>query len=80
VRWGIANAKQRKSLAQLQVAEALTKEFGDAGGAPFVEFQIMIREAIEQRVFRNDACLSIFLSDCYGRQQKAFGMSTIQKP
>jgi AcrR family transcriptional regulator len=54
VNWGIANAKQRKVLAQLQVSEVLTKESKDAGGAPFVEFQIMIRDAIEHRVFRND--------------------------
>ena len=54
VNWGIANPKQRKVLAQLQVSEVLTNESRDAGSAPFVEFQIMIRDAIEQRVFRND--------------------------
>jgi hypothetical protein len=54
VNWGIANSKQRKALAQLQVSEALTKESKDAGGAPFVEFQTMIRDAIERRIFRND--------------------------
>ena len=54
VNWGIANPRQRKVLAQLQVSEALTKESRDAGGAPFVEFQVMMRDAIEQRVFRND--------------------------
>jgi AcrR family transcriptional regulator len=54
VNWGIANPRQRKVLAQLQVSELLTKESRDAAGAPFVEFQIMIRDAIEQRVFRND--------------------------
>jgi hypothetical protein len=54
VNWGIANPKQRKVLAQLQVSEVLTKESRDAGGAPFVEFQIVIRDAIDQRVFRND--------------------------
>ena len=54
VNWGIENPKQHKVLAQLQVSEALTKESRDAGSAPFVEFQIMIRDAIEQRVFRND--------------------------
>jgi len=54
VNWGIANPKQRKVLAQLQVSEVLTKESRDAGSAPFVEFQIMIRDAIEQRIFRND--------------------------
>jgi len=36
------------------VSEALTKESRDAGSAPFVEFQNMIRDAIEQRVMRND--------------------------
>jgi AcrR family transcriptional regulator len=54
VNWGIANPRQRKVLAQLQVSEVLTKESKDATGAPFVEFQIMIRDAIEQHVFRND--------------------------
>ncbi len=54
VNWGIANPQQRKVLAQLQVSEVLTKESRNAGGAPFVEFQAMIRDAIEQRVFRND--------------------------
>ncbi len=54
VKWGIANPKQRKVLAQLQVSEVLTNESRDAGSAPFVEFQIMIRHAIEQRIFRND--------------------------
>jgi AcrR family transcriptional regulator len=54
VNWGVANSKQRKALAQLQVSEVVTKESKDAGGAPFVEFQTMIRDAIEQRIFRND--------------------------
>src|ERR1700680_566455 len=54
VNWGIANPKQRKVLAQLQVSEVLTKESRDAGSAPFVEFQTMVRDAIEGRVFRND--------------------------
>jgi AcrR family transcriptional regulator len=52
--WGIANPKQRKVLAQLQVSEVLSKASRDAGSAPFVEFQIMIGDAIEQRVFRKD--------------------------
>jgi AcrR family transcriptional regulator len=54
VKWGVANPKQRKVLAQLQVSEMLTRESRDAGSAPFVEFQTMIRDAIEQRIFRND--------------------------
>src|ERR1700674_2090569 len=52
--WGIANPKQRRVPAQLTVSEVLTKESRDAGSAPFVEFQTMIRDAIEQRIFRND--------------------------
>jgi AcrR family transcriptional regulator len=54
VNWGIANPKQRKVLAQLAVSEVLTKESKAAGGAPFVEFQTMIRDAIDGRVFRDD--------------------------
>jgi AcrR family transcriptional regulator len=54
VNWGIANPKQRKVLAQLTVSEVLTKESRNAGSMPFVELQTMIRDAIEQRVFRND--------------------------
>src|ERR1700690_2173753 len=54
VNWGITNPKQRKVLAQLTVSEVVTKESRDAGSAPFVEFQTMIRDAIEQRLFRND--------------------------
>jgi AcrR family transcriptional regulator len=54
VNWGIANPKQRKVLAQLTVSEVLTQESRDAGSAPFVEFQSMIRDATEQHLFRND--------------------------
>jgi len=54
VNWGIANPKQRKVLAQLTVSEVLTKESKAAGSAPFVEFQAMIRDAIDGRVFRDD--------------------------
>src|SRR5467141_3503022 len=61
VNWGIANSKQRKALAQLQVSEALTKESKDAGGAPFVEFQTMIRNAIDGRVFRDDLPAELIL-------------------
>ena len=54
VRWGIANPRQRKVLGQLLVSEVLTKQSREAGSAPFVEFQTMIRDGIEGRVFRND--------------------------
>jgi AcrR family transcriptional regulator len=52
--WGIAHPQQRKVLGQLQVSEVLTTKSRDAGSAPFVEFQIMIRDAIEQQVLRAD--------------------------
>src|ERR1700726_5263452 len=42
VKWGIANPKQRKVLAQLQVSQSITKVTRDAGGAPSVEFQIKL--------------------------------------
>src|SRR5258708_1019446 len=61
VNWGIAHPRQRKALAQLQVSEALTKESRDAGGAPFVEFQTMIRDAIDGRVFRDDLPAELIL-------------------
>src|SRR6202021_1550770 len=54
VNWGVANPEQQKVLAQLTVSEVLTKESRDAGSAPFVEFQAMIHDAIEQGLFRND--------------------------
>jgi len=54
VNWGIANPRQRKVLGQVLVSEVLTKESREAGSAPFVEYQTMIRDAIEQGVFRND--------------------------
>jgi AcrR family transcriptional regulator len=59
VDWGIANPKQQKVLAQLTVSEVLTKESRDAGSAPFVEFQAVIRDAIEQHIFRNDVPLEL---------------------
>src|SRR5882757_3899396 len=46
LKWGIANAKERKVLAQLTVSEVLTNESRDAGSAPFVEFQTMIGDAL----------------------------------
>jgi AcrR family transcriptional regulator len=54
VNWGMANPKQRKVLAQLQVSEVLTKESKDAASAPFAEYQRLIRDAIEHRIFRDD--------------------------
>ena len=54
VNWGVTNAEQRKVLAQLQVSEMLSKESIEAGSAPFVEMQNMIRTAIEQHILRTD--------------------------
>jgi hypothetical protein len=54
VNWGIANPEQRKVLAQLKESDLLTKDSREAGNAPFVEVQTMIRDAIKARVFRDD--------------------------
>jgi AcrR family transcriptional regulator len=72
VKWGIANPGQRKVLAQLQVSEVLTQESRDAGSAPFVEFQTMICDAIEQRIFRNDLPVELI-----SRSLAALGEATI---
>jgi len=49
---GHCESQAAQVLAQLTVSEVLTKESRDAGSAPFVESKVMIRDAIEQRVFR----------------------------
>jgi hypothetical protein len=54
VNWGTANPEHRKVLAQLQVSDIRTKDSRAAGSAPFIERQTMIRDVIEQRVFRDD--------------------------
>ena len=54
VNWGVTNPEQRKVLAQLQVSGMLSKESIEAGGAPFVEMQNMIRDAIDQHILRVD--------------------------
>ena len=54
VNWGMTNPEQRKVLAQLQVSGMLSKESIEAGGAPFVEMQNMIRNATEQHILRAD--------------------------
>ena len=65
IRWGIANPRQYKVLGQLLVSEVLTKECREAGSAPFVEFQTMIRDGIEGRVFRNDLPIEL-ISKSFG--------------
>src|SRR3981189_1230569 len=52
--WGVLHPEQRKVLAQLQVSGMLSKESIEAGSAPFVEMQNMIRNAIEQHILRTD--------------------------
>jgi AcrR family transcriptional regulator len=54
VSWGVKHPEQRKVLAQLQVSGMLSKESIAAGGAPFVEMQNMIRNAMGQHIFRTD--------------------------
>jgi AcrR family transcriptional regulator len=54
VNWGVANREKRKVLAQLLVSGMLSKESIEAGGAPFVEMQNMIRNATEQHILRAD--------------------------
>src|SRR5258706_153430 len=49
VNWGMANTKQRKVLAQLPVSEVPTKEAREAGGAPVVEFHVMVGDALGRR-------------------------------
>lgn len=54
VNWGVTNPEQRRVLAQLQVSGMLSKESIEAGSAPFVEMQNMVRNAIEQHILRAD--------------------------
>jgi hypothetical protein len=46
--WGVNNPQQRRVLAQLQVSGMLSKESIQAGSAPFIEMQNMIRDAIQR--------------------------------
>jgi hypothetical protein len=52
--WGVMNPEQRRVLSQLQVSGMLSKQSLEAGSAPFVEMQDMIRDAIEQHILRAD--------------------------
>jgi AcrR family transcriptional regulator len=54
VNWGVKHPEQRKVLAQLQVSGMLSKASVEAGSAPFVEMQNMIRNAMEQHILRPD--------------------------
>ena len=79
VRWGIANPRQYKVLGQLLVSEVLTKECREAGRAPFVEFQNMIRDGIEGRIFRNDLPVEL-LSKSFGALVEATIDLTVSNP
>ena len=59
VNWGVTNPEQRKVLAQLQVSGMLSKESIEAGSAPFVEMQNMIRDAIDRHIFRGDVPIEL---------------------
>jgi AcrR family transcriptional regulator len=54
VNWGVTHPEQRRVLAQLQVSGMLSKESIEAGSAPFIEMQNMIRDAIGQHILRAD--------------------------
>jgi AcrR family transcriptional regulator len=54
VNWGLTNPEERKVLAQLTVSGMISKESIAAGGAPFVEMQNTIRDAIDQHILRVD--------------------------
>jgi hypothetical protein len=51
---GVANREKRRVLAQLQVSGYFRKESIEAGSAPFVEMQNVIRDAIECHILRTD--------------------------
>ena len=53
------NPEQRRVLAQLQISGMLSKESIEAGSAPFVEMQNMIRDAIERHIFRVDVPIEL---------------------
>jgi AcrR family transcriptional regulator len=59
VNWGRTNPEQRRVLAQLQVSGMLLKESVEAGSAPFVEVQNMIRDAMEQHILRPDVPIEL---------------------
>jgi AcrR family transcriptional regulator len=79
VNWGVANPKQRKVLAQLQVSGMLSKESVEAGSAPFVEMQNMIRDAIEQHILRGDLPIEL-ISKMLGASAEATMDLIVSKP
>jgi AcrR family transcriptional regulator len=79
VNWGMANPKQRKVLTQLQVSGMLSRESVEAGGAPFVEMQNMIRDAIEQHILRGDLPIEL-ISKMLGASAEATMDLIVLKP
>ena len=59
INWGSANPEQRKVMSQLQFSDVLTQESREAGGMAFIEMKTMIREAVEQRILRDDVPLDL---------------------
>ncbi len=53
LKWGVSNPDQRKVLSQLKVSDKLTDESKAVGNAPFIEIEVMAREAIAQQVIRD---------------------------
>jgi AcrR family transcriptional regulator len=78
VNWGIAHPRQRKVLGQLQVSEVLTTKSRDAGSTPFIEFQIMIRDAIEQHVLRADLPIELISRMLAASAEAAIDLSALK--
>lgn len=53
VEWGIQNSMQQRVLRQVLVWNGLTQESKKAGSAPFVEIEMMIEEAEQQRIVQD---------------------------
>jgi len=78
VNWGVSNPEQRKVLAQLQVSGMLSKESIEAGSAPFVEMQNMIRDAIEQRILRGDLPIELISKTLSALAEATMGLIVLK--
>ncbi len=53
VNWGVKHALEMKVLAQLQVSGKLTEESKALGAAPFIEIEVMARDALARGLVRD---------------------------
>jgi len=53
VEWGIANPPQQRVLRQVEVWNGLTEESKRAGSAPFLEIEMMMEQAEQQRLVQD---------------------------